>query len=188
MNREYEPKVLAGYSVLALCCLWFFLTHEPSFGSTNLAMFPIAPKSNLGIPRTTTGVTLRWTKGNPPETTVTNLTTGTAIYAGLADAVMFSGLVLGSTNRFQAFNYNGSMFGFTPIITTLATTQDLRCTIKVNTYLVTVPVKSNQLTSVLTSTNLQTWYQIAMVAAATNQYSFVWTNDGCNRFFRSASP
>jgi len=183
---EYEPKVLVGYCVVALCCLLALVTHEPLAAPTTNIIGPGIPR--LPVVRLTTppsgGVTLKWDKGEPPETTVTNLTTRAAIYAGVADAVMFSGLVLGSTNRFQAFNTSG----FTPTLTTLATTQDLRCTIKLYTYLVTVPVKSNQLTVVMTSTNLVTWYNYAFVTQPAPFYSFQWTNDGQTRFFRSTSP
>jgi len=182
--REYEPKTLVCYCLLALC--WIL---GAVFGEHALAQ---STQPSLVVKRvgsqSANGVTLRWDKGVPPETTVSNLTTRKAIYAGLADAVMFSGLALGSTNRFQAFNTNTEgMTGFTPVLTTLATTQDLRCTIRLHTYLVTIPMRSNQPTSVMTSTNLQTWYQIALINSTNPTYSFVWTNDGCNRFFRSTS-
>ena len=183
---EYEPKVLLVYSAASLCWILGCIVGELSLAQPATNTVPGNP--SIPIARAaiapSVGVTLRWDKGTPPETTVSNLTTRTSIYAGLADAVMFSGLVLGSTNRFLAFNSSGS----TPVLTTLAVTQDLRCSIKVFTYLVTVPIKSNSPTSIMTSTNLVTWNQIAQVQTTNSTYSFVWTNDGGNRFFRSTSP
>jgi hypothetical protein len=86
---EHEPKVLAGFGALALGWVLLCSCNSPSAVSTNA--FPGIPR--LPIARLSTqqsgGVTLRWDKGIPPETTVSNLTTGTFIYAGLADAVMF---------------------------------------------------------------------------------------------------
>ncbi len=189
--REYRPTISVVYCIRALCCVAALVVLE-------LLAAP-ATDTGPGVPRfpvlrltapPTGGVTLKWDKGVPPETTVSNLTTGAAIYAGLADAVMFSGLVLGSTNRFQASNTNTSgQMGLTPVLTTLATTQDLRCTITVHDYVVTVPVRSNQLTWVMTSTNLTTWYNLTLVLQTNPTFTFLWTNDGAvNRYFRSTSP
>lgn len=187
---EYRPKVWTLYSLGALGFMLFSAAVLlPAAPSTNLSpLIPRLPVARLTAPASG-GVTLKWNKGEPPETIVTNLTTRTAIYAGLADAVMFAGLELGSTNRFQAFNTNADgLMGFTPVVTGLATTQDLRCTIKLYTYLVTVPVRSNQLTVVMTSTNLVTWYNYAFITQTNPTYSFQWTNDGTTRFFRSTLP
>ena len=153
--NEQKPHIQSGRSITALLLLlaacWSVVCV--------VAQQPRITPHQLSNPAPVVGVSLRWNKGKPPETTVSNLTTGTFIYAGLADAVMFTGLALGSTNRFLAFNTSGS----TPVMSAVAVTQDLRCSISVYTYLVTVPIKTNSLTAIMTSTNLITWKQIMQI-------------------------
>ncbi len=142
--------------------------------------FPRIPRSD---PLPLIGVTLIWDRGYPPETTVSNLTTGAAIFAGIADAVMFTGLPIGSTNRFRAFNAVGS----SAVHDAVATTQTVNnASISIYSYQVIVPVNPNRATYVMTSTNLSTWNIVAFVLSTNSTYRFLWTNDGAQcRFFRS---
>jgi hypothetical protein len=183
--NDSERKVMVASWFFALCFIVYCVVNEPSFGQTNVQFgFPNTPKAVSSSTKTITGVTLRWDKGYPPETTVSNITARTSIYAGLADVVMFYPLPLGSTNTFVAFNSGGS----SQTLEATGSVQTVTSSICVYSYLVTVPVKPNKIMSIMTSTNLLTWYQVSMVLTTNSNWSLIWTNDNApQRWFRSVS-
>lgn len=130
------------------------------------------------------GIFLLWDKGQSPETTISNLTTGTSIYAGLADGLLYYPLPAGSSNRFVAFNTNGLSNEASGVAAGLSRNSE----IAIYSYLVTVPVKTNITNWVMTSTNLLTWRTIALIVPTNTSHQFVWTNDFGNRWFRTAIP
>ncbi len=175
--NEYRQAISNSCYCLALIVL----------GAVACSAQPLSPLPKLVPAKSVTGVTLKWDTGHPWGTTISNLTTRQFIYVGFlaADAVMFTGLPIGSTNRFLAFNPAGS----TDAINAVSTVQDLRSTIVVHSYLVTVNVKSNYPATLLTSTNLTHWRQLAVIFPTNTTYSFIWTNDGIpNRYFRATAP
>ena len=135
-------------------------------------------------PVTNGTVMLAWRLGIPSRNTVSNLTTGTAIASGPFNFYMASGLMIGSTNVFVVANVAGSSNTATGVAEPYIPKAEMR----VYSYLVTVPAKTNGQTTILTSTNLSVWTRVAVVTNGPT-YSFVWTNEGAgSRFFRSVSP
>lgn len=179
--REQRPG-FAGGAHLALClCL---LAIAAYVGSSTPGQSIPTPASTRPAP--ITGVTLDIKPGIPPETVVSNITTGQAIMANRANAVTFSGLVAGSTNQFVAVNSGGGRSG---VLTALATNQVIASRIEIHSFKVTVPIKINSATRIMMSTNMQTWYQVALVLSTNKTHSLIWTNDGVPvRAFRAVSP
>lgn len=165
--------------------MWKYIAQCFLVALTASAQLPAMPKANASARKGVTGVTLDIHPGMPPETVVSNMTTGVAIAAARADAVTFSGLPDKSTNQFVAFNSHGS----SAVLTTLATNQVIASRIEIHSYKVTVPTPPMKATRVMMSTNLLTWYQIALVSSSNTTHQFIWTNRGESmRFFRSVSP
>lgn len=127
------------------------------------------------------GIWLMWVPGQPPTTSISNITTRTSTNVGLVTNYVMRGLPMGSTNTFVAFNTNG----LSNTATGVAADQNGSCTISIYSFLVTVPTWSNQSTLVFTSTNLLTWQQIALFVTTNKSHQFVWTNDHGARYFRS---
>lgn len=145
---------------------------------------PVLP---LSVPRTapTTGsVLLTWNFGNPRWNGLANVTTATDIAFGEFDTYLVSGLPIGSTNVFVAFNDAG----ISNLATGIAKPFVLKAEIKAYSYLVSVPTSTNGVTRILTSTNMAVWTTLRKVTNSGPMYQFVWTNDGAARFFHSVSP
>lgn len=176
---EQRPRLSGRCHPALHLCLFAVL----GLGVVASAMIPIPTVKSK--PRGITGVTIDIKKGIPPETVVSNITTRTAITTGKADAVTFSGLTAGSTNQFISYNTTGS----SAVLSAIATNQVIASRITVHSYRVEVPIKQGQATRVMMSTNLLTWYQIALVLSTNTTYQFIWTNDGApQRYFRGVSP
>lgn len=180
--REQRPG-FRGCSYFTLCCCLLAIAAYVGNSTTGQSTVP-PPIRSKSAP--ITGVTLDIKPGIPPETVVSNITTGQAIMANKANAVTFSGLVAGSTNQFVAVNAGG---GRSHVLTTLATNQVIASKIQIHSYKVTVPLKPGNATRVMVTTNLLTWYQIALVSSTNLTYQFIWTNEGAPmRAFRAVSP
>ena len=143
--------------------------------------FLLPPPPPRPIP-TNASVWLKWTPGNPPQTTISNLTTGASMLVTNSDNVVMSGMAMGSTNKFVATNPAGA----SNTILAVAQPDSPISTISIYSFLVTVPAYSNKTTLVFTSTNLLTWQQIGSIVTTNKSYSFIWTNDFGARYFRSA--
>jgi hypothetical protein len=98
--------------------------------------------------------------------------------------VLFLGLPMGSTNRIVAYN----SAGMSPTVSAIATNQTIAAKIEVHSYRVTMPLKPGAANRIMTSSNLATWYQLALISSTNPVYQFFWTNTGGSRFFRTLSP
>lgn len=140
------------------------------------------PKVRLNAPEGF--VLLKWDFGNPNWNTLSNVTTRTVVDSGVFDFYMVKNLPIGVTNTFVVFNE----VGLSNMATAVAVPFYDKCSIRVFTFTVTVPSLTNGVTRILTSTNSTIWSTLRTVTNLGPTYSFVWTNDGMARLFRSVSP
>lgn len=146
---------------------------------------PMLPLPRIGVrPNTNGAVMLTWTYGVPRWNSLSNITLGTSVDSGVFNTYLVSGLVVGSTNAFVAFNAAGA----SNVETGIAQPFVLKASIRPYTYLVTVPTSTNAATRILTSTDLKVWNTFRLITNSEPTYQFVWTNDNGTRFFHSVSP
>lgn len=153
-----------------------------------LALTSVAQPMPQGAPQfrksTDGSVLLIWDYGVQRLNTLSNVTTRSQVARGEFYAYRASGLPVGSTNTFVAFND----YGLSNMSTGVATPFDYKATMQIHSFLVTVPTSTNRVTRIMTSTNLQIWTTFRFVTNTAPTYQFVWTNDGSARFFHSVAP